>query len=396
MVLDIKEGDEMNRRGQKIHSGGPAATLIGIIALMFVLYILFLPPSARRELLEGENVSTVAGAEKVLLNIPIGRLAFVSRDQFDHPLPNLYLIETRNALVIAQENPFAIKKGWFSEVQKSFTFAIPDLANTENIMLSFQAPVRNGILFIKLNGAPIFESEIKINNPAPVLLSKSLLRELNTLEFSVKGGFFQSRKYSLADVKIIGDITDINKQMSTNTFSISQIEMDNFESAYLDFYPICEQAAVGTMTIELNGKIVSSSVPACDSLNRQELYAEDLRAGKNTFIFKITRGSYRIEQVRVRTMIKPVKAFIDFFDVKQTLYNAVLDKKVHIVLDIEFVDDGRVKRARTNINGKFDVVDQREAKFTRDISSIVREGNNYIEIQPLTELDIAKLEVRAE
>ena len=130
--------------------------------------------------------------------------------------------------------------------------------------------------------------------------------------------------------------------------------------------------------------------------NRQELYTEDLRQGKNTLIFKITKGSYRIEQVRVRTNIKPVKAFVDFFDVKSILYNNVLDQKKRIVLDIEFVDDGRVKRAETNVNGKLDVIDQRQPTFTRDISKVVREGNNYIEIRPLTELDIVKLEVRAE
>jgi hypothetical protein len=150
------------------------------------------------------------------------------------------------------------------------------------------------------------------------------------------------------------------------------------------------------MVVELNGKLVSSSVPACESLNRQELYLEDLRDGKNTLIFRIVKGSYRIEQVRARTIIKPVRAWVDFFDVKPSLYNSVLDKKARIILDIEFVDDGRVKRAKTNINGKLDVIDQREPKFARDISSIIREGNNYIEIQPLAELDVVRLEIRAE
>jgi len=388
----------MNKRGEKIQTGAPAATLIGFITLIFIFYIIFLPPESRKALLEGENATAEgqAGMPGVLLTVPVGRLSFVARNQFDHPLPNLYLVETRNAQVLGQENPFAINKGWFGEVTKTFTFALPDLDNTENVVLGFQAPVRKGTLYITLNGEPIFESAIATQNPAPVFLSKNLLKSLNTLEFSVKGGFFQSRKFSLSDVKVIGDITDLNKQMSTNTFSISQVELDNFQSSYLDFYPICEQAAVGTMTISLNGKIVSSSVPACDSLNRQELYGEDLRAGKNTLIFKISQGSYRIEQVRVRTLITPIKAFVDYFNVKSSLYNAILDKKNHIILHVEFVDDGRAKSARININGKFDVIDQKDPVFNRDVSNVVREGNNYIEIQPLTELSVTKLEVRAE
>jgi hypothetical protein len=48
------------------------------------------------------------------------------------------------------------------------------------------------------------------------------------------------------------------------------------------------------------------------------------------------------------------------------------------------------------VNGKLDVIDQRDSRFARDISSVVREGNNYIEIQPLAELDVVRLEVRAE
>jgi len=387
----------MVRRSGRIQTGSPASALIGIMTLLFIFYILFLPPAERRALLEGDNVTPGApGAEEVLLTAAPGRLAFVPRTQFDHPLPNIYLIETRNAVVLGKENPFAVKKGWFSDERKSIVFSIPQIENTENVLLSFQTPVRKGELHITLNGMPIFEARVATQNPAPVDLPKTLLRETNTIEFSVTGGFFEGKRYSFTDVKVIGDITDIEKQKSTNTFSISQLEIDNFEAGYLDFYPICEQASVGVLNIELNGKVISSSVPACESLNRQELYAEDLRQGKNTLILRITKGSYRIEQVRVRTNIKPVKAFVDFFDIKSSLYNAVLDGKKRIVLDLEFVDDGRVKRAETNVNGKLDVIDQRQPSFTRDLSKIIREGNNYVEIRPLTELDIVKLEVRAE
>lgn len=386
----------MNRRGQKLQSGSPAAALIGIMTLMFIFYILFLPPSERKALLGDGNVTGDGGPEEVLLQSPVGRLQFVSRNQFDHPLPNIYLVETRNAQILAKENPFMIKKGWFSEAKRVFSFSIPDLENTENVILSFQAPERKGILVVTLNGVLIFESPVALQNPPPVGLSKSLLRESNTLEFSVKGGFLSRRKYSFADIKVIGDITDVEKQKSTNTFSVSSVEMNNFESAYLDFYPICEQRTVGTMTLELNGKLISSSVPACESLNRQDLFAEDLRSGKNTLLFKITKGSYRVEQLRVRTVLEPVKAFIDFFNVKSSVYNDILDKDREAMLLIEFVDDEKIKRAELNINGRKDMIDQRDYKYERDISTWIREGNNYIEIKPLTELDVVKLEVRVD
>lgn len=378
-----------------MQTGSPAAALIGIITLIFIFYILFLPPEERRALLEGDNVTAGEEEENVLLSTTIGRLAFVSRNQFDHPLPNIYLAETRNAQVLAQENPFTIKKGWFSEERKTIVFGI-NVQNTENVILSLQATERRGVLNIMLNGVKIFEAQVQSQNPPPITLSKTLLRDTNTIELYVTGGFLASKRYSLSDVKIVGDITDPTKQIAINTFSISDAEIDNFESGYLNFYPICEQQEIGQLIIELNDKIISSAVPACESLNRQEIYEEDLRDGKNTLTFKITKGNYRIEQVRIRTMVKPVKAFVDFFDVKSSLYNDVLDKSKKIILTIEFVDDGRAKRAETNVNGKLDVIDQKGPTFTRDISAVVREGNNYLEIRPLTELDIVKLEVRVE
>lgn len=385
----------MNRRGEKFQSGSPAATLIGILTLVFVFYILFLPAEERKVLLEGEN-ATIAEEERMLLDIAPGRLTFTEKSLFDHKISNVYLVETRNAVVLGLENPFIVKKGLFGEQTKSVVFGVPDLQNTENVILSFQAPERKGTLIISLNGQLIFEGLVGLQNPPPVSLPKAMLRDTNVLEFSVAGGFFSRKKFSLTDVKIVGDITDVLRQMSTNTFTVSDTERDNLESAFLDFFPICEQSAVGVLNIELNGKIIYSAVPACDSLNRQDLYAEDLRTGKNTLLFKITRGSYRVEQIKVRTLLKPVKAFIDFFNVKSSLYNDVLDKDRQVMLLIEFVDDGKVKRAEFNLNGRLSMIDQRESKYERDISSLIREGNNYIEIKPLTELDVVKLQVRAD
>jgi hypothetical protein len=188
----------------------------------------------------------------------------------------------------------------------------------------------------------------------------------------------------------------VKKQVAQNTFTISDTEKENLDTAFMDFYPICDQRTVGVLTIELNGKIIYSSAPACDSLNRQDLYAEDLRTGKNTVVFRIDRGSYRIENIRVRTILKTVKAHIEFFHVKSSLYNDVLDKERQVILRIEFIDDNKPKRAELNLNGRKDMIDQRDSEYERDVSSWIKEGNNYLELKPLTELDVVRLQVRAD
>lgn len=385
----------MNKRGDKMQSGAPAAALIGIITLMFIFYILFLPPSERKSLLEGDNATLEEGTGLLLDEAP-GLLTFTEKGVFDHSISNIYLIETKNSVILGQENPFIVKKGWFSEQQKSMVFSAGDLDNTENVMLSFQAPERKGILVIALNGQKIFEGTVNLQNPPPVALPKTLLRPTNQIDFSVTGGFFSSRKYSLSDIKVIADITDVKKQISQNTFTISDTEKENLDSAFLDFYPICEQRTVGTLTIELNGKAIYAAAPACESLNRQDLYAEDLRTGKNTLVFRIDKGSYRVEQIRVRTVLKAVKAHVEFFNVKTSLYNDILDKNRQVILRIEFIDDNKKKQAELNVDGRKDMIDQTDNIYERDISTWVKEGNNYIEIKPLTELDVVKLQVRAD
>jgi len=63
---------------------------------------------------------------------------------------------------------------------------------------------------------------------------------------------------------------------------------------------------------------------------------------------------------------------------------------------VTFVDDKKSHRAITNINGVLDAIDQKEAVFERDISRIVRGGNNYLQITPRTSLEILELEIRVE
>jgi len=384
----------MAKRGQ---AASGAAALIGIMTLIFLFYIIFLPPGERQELLqeevteEGDTIVT-----GFLLNEAPGRLAFTEQEKFDHLIPNIALVETRYAAILGRESPFTVKKSVWGEDTKSFRFNVEDLQNTQNVMLNFQVLQGKGILHVELNGETIYENRIEVQNPPPIQIPKNLLRETNLLFFKVMGDFMETKRYSLTDVKVLADITDKTAQEATNTFRISETEYDNLENSYLDFYPICDQTEAGVMRILVNGKTIYSAVPACESPNRQELYLEDLRVGKNTVVFEIEKGAYRIENIRVRNTVKPTKAFIDFFDVSETLYDQIVDGDAHVLLRVEFVDDRDTKQAEVNVNGRLDAINQYKPVYEREISAIVRDGNNYIEILPLTDMNIAKLQVRVE
>lgn len=390
-----KKGDIVRRKAQ---SGSGAATLVGIILVLFIFYILFLPPEERKSLLD-EGTLTQPGEGSIgskLLDVAPGRLTFTDKKVIDHSIPNIYLESARESVILAQENPFTIYKGLFGEQKKRMVFSVDNLNNLESVMLGFSAPYRKGILTITLNGMPVFENTVPVQNVPPIVLPKSLIREANELEFSVQGSWFQRKKFELSDIKVVGELTDAARQRAESSFTISPTEFDNLESAFLDFFPICDQSQVGIMTVGLNGKLLFAAPPACDSLNRQEVFKEDLNEGKNTIYFQIDRGSYRIEQVRVRSTLKPVQSYIQYFDVKQSLYNDVLDKKRKVILKIEFVNDGLSKRADVSVNGKLLSLDQKTNVFERDVSTAMREGNNYLEIRPLSEMNIVRVEARVE
>ncbi len=396
--LVTKEGDNLKRRGQA--TGSAAATLIGIIALMLIFYILFLPPEERKELLADEERLPPGiipeGGELIFKSAP-GQLTYVGQTEFTHIIPNIMLTQERQAKILAEANPFTIKKGWFRKQFKNITFYLNDLETVDNVFLSFQTPMNRGRLRILFNGQNIFENDINVANPAPIPIPRSLLKVENNIDFQVWGfGLIFSRQYDIADVKIIGEITDLQKQRAANSFGMPEAEHTNVESAYLAYFPICDQNSIGTLEIMLNNKVIHSGVPVCDSPARIDLFKEDFAAGKNSLGFKLSAGTARVEQIKVKTFVKPTKGYSDFFFIKEQQFNAVALGLAHAVLEIEFVDDGRLKEAETNVNGRLDILSQRDPIYVRDISEVLRDGNNFVAIEPLTDLNVISLSVRVE
>jgi len=393
--------EAIGKRGAESSASG-AASVIGVITLLLVFYIILIPPAAREELLgDGTNATTggtTRTTERTLLLANPGHLEPVLEQTITHPLPDLYLTEAKEAKILATSNPLRITSNVFSSPAQTFTFNLADPTNTDNVILTFTATEFSDELRIALNGIPIYTETLTTGISTPIQLRKDILQTSNTLTFTVSRpglAFWRTNKYALTNIQIIGDITDTKRQESLNTFAIEQTEYGNVGRAHLDFIPICEQKNTGTLTITLNGKLVFSAIPACESQNRIDLDKADLLPGKNTALFKAAQGTYRVEQIRIQTIPKQPDRLLQFFTIDKEAADAITAGR-HVILDIEFVDDGTLKRATTNVNGRLDSIDQRDARFVRDITTIARIGNNYIDLVPRTSLDIVKLEVRLE
>lgn len=92
----------------------------------------------------------------------------------------------------------------------------------------------------------------------------------------------------------------IDKQKNRNVFLLTNEEFYNIESANLRFVPYCKYVDnVGILDIEINNKNVFSNVPVCNDAYRQPIPLGVLNEGENNLIFKIDKGGYSVEQIKL-------------------------------------------------------------------------------------------------
>lgn len=377
-------------------TGANAATLILVILLLIIFYILFLPPETREELLDGEGAyedkeedrgdrlpKNVLLEEKDLSLTPMKTLQ-------DKELPNVYLFEIVNAKELANFNPFVIKNGWFDREFKNFTFTIEDIDKTENVLLSFKIKEAKGKLTIRLNGYVIYEYPARIGNIDPINIDKGYLKDINKLEFIIDGvgmKFWKTNEYNIERAKITADITDVSKQKSKNIFTLSTTEYENLESVKLHFTPECETGQAGQLDILINNREIFSAMPECNDFYKQPIPIGLLEEGDNFVIFKTTRGTYTITNIKTEIGYKEAERWRFHFDVDEDDFEDIEDGDKDIKLKIRF-DDDENNRADFKINGHKDNFDEDDEYFEQDISRWIDEGSNTLVIEPKTEFDI--------
>ena len=371
-------------------NAGSAGSLIGVILLLFLFYVIFLPPADRDALLQEDRPGLSDGSVQgnTILAEGVGKLDFVPATVKRFAVPNAYLQETAETHQLAQVGFFNVRRTLFGSTDKKITFP----AQTDRGTLTFQVEKSAGVLSITLNNQNIFQNTVV--TPTSVILPN--LQKENTLTFSVDGRFFQTKRYDLSDVKILENVPVISKQIMRYDFSLSEDEHAAMNRAVYTFFPNCVQQDAGTLTITLNDAAVSQNVPSCDAINVEEIDKSELRVGKNTLGLALDQGRVNIAQGVVEISFTPVDSYIKYFSIPANLVFDAQRGISRVVLKMTFVDDGSPKRAILNVNGVLDAIDQTGPVFERDVSRIIRGGNNYVSITPKSPLEILELEIRAE
>ena len=384
---------------KKAQSGLNAAVLVAIIAGLIILYIIFLPTSEREKLVGDKTGGASSGklASNVLVKAVPGMLSTSSGLENEKTIPSIFLIETTSANELQKINPFIVTNGWFDQKTRKIDFGLDDPENIDNVVLSFTTKKRDGILTIKLNGADIFENELTKDIVDPVKLDKKLLGKTNSLEFSVSSvgaKFWTTNEYSFDNVKIIGDITDTSKQQSTNIFALSDTELSSMEKATLKFIPYCRNVnQLGTLDIFVNAKKIFSSAPVCDNQYSQIIPKNVLNAAENNIIFKTNKGSYSVEQIKIALDFKEPKIKTYFFEIESNTFKNIKNGNKNVELSIKFVDDGKQKSVKLDVNGHVETVETNKLLFKKNINNQISEGNNYVRLEPLEDIEIVELRV---
>jgi hypothetical protein len=318
-----------------------AASLVATIAGLIILYILFLPPSERADLLgetpsgtsgAGSSTGTSGNAKGLITNETIfkaspGKIYYQKLDEYEYDLPAFTLFKTTGGSVITNINSFRVRNGAFDKSKKNITFNIKEVANVDNVMLSFNAIRHTGTLTIRLNGAEIYQFEVDKTTPDPISLDKAgIAPGKNMLEFSVSGvgmQFWKTNEYSFSGMKITADVTDTSRQESKNSFYISPEESGNMQKAQLKFNPDCRTSEAGVLEVTVNGKSIFSGVPDCGSLNTYDISPSQLNAGRNTVNFRTDRGSYLVDHIQVRTELKEPIQPTYYFDIEDKYFRNI-------------------------------------------------------------------------
>lgn len=377
---------------------GQAGALIGIITLLVIFYIVFLPPAERAKLLEeGEagvgNVSSVKGG--VLLDERVGFLSAVSEREVVHPVPNVVLEDVSSANVLLEFPSFVVSRGWFGKKSKIVSLELDDPERLGNVLVVFSLGQRRGVLGITVNGKSVFEGLLESATPAPVSVPVALLRKHNVVEVEAEGvGFWLlPRIFEVKDFKVVADVRESERLEASHIVALSQGEVENLGKGALRFFAVCDEKKVGVLSVLINDRQVFRAVPDCGSANQQELFKEDVVEGKNIVSFVLDKGSARLEQISLKNELKKPTPFIQFFQVSDKENDALKRKQLRAKLRLEFVDDGVQKQVELNVNSRKFVVDQRTALFERDVSDVLKAGNNVVSLTALSDVKITSLKI---
>ncbi len=382
-----------SKRGQELKP----SMIVVLIILLFIAYLLLIPPEARDEILGSDNETTSSNVSTVnsntLLSRSPGKINKIDQDSIEHPMPMLYLCAESLPQEIFYLNSFYTDRSFFSEKSNEVRFLLDNPEEVEKAYLSFKVDESKGITNIILNGYTIYSDKLHSGSINPIEIPAKYLQKENTLAFKLGKPFiFFKSKLKLNDLKIIANILKKDSLTAKTGFMLYEKEFNNLKSAKLYFITTCDINKVGKLTIKLNNQIVHESTPACNNLNVIEISQSRILEGENNLEFSLEKGVLKIDELKLVTKLKEASYPLYYFQVSKEQIDSLNSKDA--ILKVEFPDDLKNRRLIVNINGIKTDIETSDRIYTYKVNSFLREGNNYLKIEPVSEeVNILHLEI---
>lgn len=305
-----------------------SAILIIIVTTLIVLYILFLPPGDRAELL-GEGSTSAGGTggsgttgtavlpSATLLDENVGHISYIDSDSRDHSMPSFSIGTRTDGNVLKEVDSLYVKSSVFDSVIQNVSFKV-DTELTSDLKLSFNVGDQaSGRLMVVLNGRQIINQDLNAKTSQVVSLPADQLQRYNVLTIGASSpgwAFWSTNEYQLSSLQITGNIKDLSGAEARQSFVLSEQEVENLDRALLKFYPDCEPSQAGMLKVLVNGRTVFSGRGDCGVINKVELDDRSLDVGENDVVFSTSQGSYLITNLEVTAYLKKPVYPIYYFD----------------------------------------------------------------------------------
>ncbi|MBN2052208.1 hypothetical protein JW756_01775 [Candidatus Woesearchaeota archaeon] len=390
----------MRRLKSKLaQSATQAGVVIILIAVLIIFYLLFMAPEDRAKLL-GEDISNgnggvPSGVKSTLFSQVPGRIYPLTSNLIEHTMPSFMVFTVTNAGELKRVDSLYIKNSAFSDSAGEVIFFY-DAKTTNDVKLSFNIKKHSGRLIIKLNNNQLFDGEITETSPPPISLPSEYLQSRNVLTFTaseVGAAFWRVNEYELENVLVSAKITDYSGAFAEQHFSITPNEYDYFDKAVFDFLPDCPPRDEGLVQILINNRAIYTSYPDCGVKSRIEISKELLKPGDNTLVATTNSGAFLIDMPKIIIIQKEMPQPIFYFNVPNTLYDALYYGQRGLVLTLRFADAGSVKRGTLEVNDFKTFFEIQDIAYQTPIDpEFIVAGPNSVKITPQSDpIDMTEL-----
>ena len=326
-----------------------AAPFLIILTLIFVFYVILLQPDDRAALLAGsggditlpsaggnqpttgsDNTNYRGGTfslEEFVFEGP-GRISEQSRDEYDHKLTPFNFRGEFAGTRLVSENDFFLKASLFNSDSREITFYVEDVNAIRDVVLTFGAPIRDGILTVELNGATIYSGYVSTFNVNPIMLSEQGLDFENKLTFSVNSpglAFWKANQFQISQLSITANKLDAGGLTAKQTVDLRPVEIQQLQSAKIRFNPDCNGQNVAKLHIEVNSVEIYQSIPDCGVINTVPVPRSSLSVGANTIYFESEGGTYLVDQIELQTNLDEDDGVTFYFDLDEDYFDSIIE-----------------------------------------------------------------------